>query len=99
MTDTDTIGRRARSAALDRQFKAAARAAWSRGDYHRFAKELIWDLGAELVAACGIRDGDRVLDVACGEGILQSHLQTHGYSRYLGIDLTPEAIGRLEEHG
>jgi 2-polyprenyl-3-methyl-5-hydroxy-6-metoxy-1,4-benzoquinol methylase len=39
-----------------------------------------------------LKPGGTVLDVACGEGILQRHLKPHRYSRYLGIDYVPEAI-------
>jgi 2-polyprenyl-3-methyl-5-hydroxy-6-metoxy-1,4-benzoquinol methylase len=35
----------------------------------------------------------RILDIGCGEGILQQLLQ-HSYSRYLGLDLSAEAIRR-----
>jgi hypothetical protein len=48
--------------------KAAARAAWAMGDYHNFAKATVWGRGAELVRACGVRAGQRVLDVAAGTG-------------------------------
>ncbi|MDP8932307.1 MAG: hypothetical protein M3O70_28055 [Actinomycetota bacterium] len=41
----------------DWQLKAATRAAWALGDYHRFAKELVWGLGPVLVNACGISAG------------------------------------------
>ena len=41
---------------------------WALGDYHRFAKQTVWGLGPELVAACGISPGQRVLDVAAGTG-------------------------------
>jgi ubiquinone/menaquinone biosynthesis C-methylase UbiE len=41
---------------------------WALGDYHRFAKDLIWNFGAELTVACGIAPGQRVLDVAAGTG-------------------------------
>lgn len=52
----------------DRQLKAATRAAWALGDYHRFALETVWGLGPVLVEACGISTGQRVLDVAAGTG-------------------------------
>ena len=39
-----------------------------------------------------LKPGGSVLDVACGEGVLQRHLKPHRYHRYLGIDFTPEAI-------
>jgi ubiquinone/menaquinone biosynthesis C-methylase UbiE len=41
---------------------------WALGDYHRFAKDMIWNFGPTLVAACGISAGQRVLDVAAGTG-------------------------------
>lgn len=46
----------------------ATESVWALGDYHRFAKATIWELGAELVEACGISTGQRVLDVATGSG-------------------------------
>ncbi|MET0343640.1 MAG: class I SAM-dependent methyltransferase [Polyangiales bacterium] len=36
----------------------------------------------------------RILDVGCGEGILQEHLT--GYGDYTGIDLFPETLARAE---
>jgi 2-polyprenyl-6-hydroxyphenyl methylase/3-demethylubiquinone-9 3-methyltransferase len=41
---------------------------WAQGDYHRFAKSTVWELGPVLVSACGISAGQRVLDVAAGTG-------------------------------
>jgi SAM-dependent methyltransferase len=38
--------------------------------------------------------GARVLDVGCGEGLLVDHLRPLGYRRYLGIDLSPAAVGQ-----
>jgi 2-polyprenyl-3-methyl-5-hydroxy-6-metoxy-1,4-benzoquinol methylase len=38
-----------------------------------------------------------VLDVGCGEGILQEHLGADGYSHYAGIDLSEAAIARAAE--
>jgi len=52
----------------DRQLKAKHRALWASGDYPAVAAELIPTLGPKLVRACGIRPGDRVLDVAAGSG-------------------------------
>ena len=52
----------------DRQLKARHRALWALGDYPAVAAELIPELGPELVRVCGIRAGDRVLDVAAGSG-------------------------------
>ncbi len=35
-----------------------------------------------------------VLDVGCGEGVLYQQFRPYGYSRYLGLDLSHEAIDR-----
>jgi ubiquinone/menaquinone biosynthesis C-methylase UbiE len=77
--------------------KAAARAAWRLGDYHRFATELIWDIGPVVVAACGIRPGQRVLDVAAGTGNVAIRAAEAGAS-VVASDLTPEHFqaGRAE---
>ena len=39
-----------------------------------------------------LKPGGSVLDVGCGEGILQTRLSPHGYCRYLGIDFAAGAI-------
>jgi ubiquinone/menaquinone biosynthesis C-methylase UbiE len=77
--------------------KAAARAAWALGDYHRFAQATVWPLGAELVAACGIRPGQRVLDVAAGTGNVALRAAEAG-ADVVASDLTPEQLeaGRRE---
>ena len=77
--------------------KAAARAAWRLGDYHRFATELVWEVGPVLVEACGIRPGQRVLDVAAGTGNVAIRAAEAGAS-VVASDLTPEHFeaGRAE---
>jgi ubiquinone/menaquinone biosynthesis C-methylase UbiE len=52
----------------DRALKAKHRALWASGDYPAVATELIGELGPALVRACGVRSGQRVLDVAAGSG-------------------------------
>jgi 2-polyprenyl-3-methyl-5-hydroxy-6-metoxy-1,4-benzoquinol methylase len=42
------------------------------------------------------RSGGSLLDVGCGEGVLQRRLYPLGYSRYLGIDKSQEAIARAQ---
>src|SRR5918994_1130284 len=80
-----------------RELKAATRAAWALGDYHRFAKETIWELGEVLVRACGIAAGQRVLDVAAGTGNTAIRAAETG-AEVVASDLTPENFeaGRLE---
>ncbi|MET0389309.1 MAG: class I SAM-dependent methyltransferase [Polyangiales bacterium] len=43
------------------------------------------------------RPGGAVLDLGCGEGILQQRLGTNGYSRYMGVDVSEVAIARARE--
>lgn len=86
----------------DREEKAAARAAWALGDYHRFAKETVWECGKVLVEACGIEPGQRVLDVAAGTGNTAIRAAEAG-AEVVASDLTPENFeaGRreAEAHG
>ena len=70
---------------------------WAAGDYHRFATELIWHFGAELVADADIGRGTRVLDVAAGTGNVALRAAERGAS-VVASDITPEqlALGRRE---
>jgi ubiquinone/menaquinone biosynthesis C-methylase UbiE len=72
--------------------KAAARAMWAAGDYHRFATTLFWEVGPVLVEACGIGPGQRVLDVAAGTGNVAIRAAEAG-AEVVASDLTP---GQLE---
>ena len=86
---TSTIDRDA-----DRELKARHRALWASGDYPAVAAELIPTLGPELVAACGIRRGQRVLDVGAGSGwttALLAHL-VGSTGSVLGLELEPELV-------
>jgi len=84
----------------DRELKAATRAMWALGDYHRFATELVWGLGPELVSACGISAGQRVLDVAAGTGNVAIRAAEAG-AQVVASDLAPEHFeaGRREARG
>ena len=53
---------------IDRAVKARHRQMWALGDYPAVAEEVIPELGAILVRAAGVGPGDRVLDVAAGNG-------------------------------
>lgn len=64
-----TIDRPANADAVaDAAVKAKHRAMWASGNCPALAHDLIADLGAALVDACGVRPGMRVLDVAAGAG-------------------------------
>lgn len=77
---------------VDRELKAKHRALWASGDYPAVAAELIPELGPELVRACGIRAGDRVLDVAAGSGNAAIPAAAVG-AIVTASDLTPEMFG------
>jgi ubiquinone/menaquinone biosynthesis C-methylase UbiE len=85
-----------------RELRAATRAAWALGDYHRFAKETVWELGEVLVRACGISTVQRVLDVAAGTGNTAIRAAEAG-AEVVASDLTPQNFeaGRreAEAHG
>ena len=77
------------AAAANREIKAAQRAMWALGDYHRFATSTVWELGPVLVDACGISRGQRVLDVAAGTGNVAIRAAMTG-AAVIASDLTPE---------
>ena len=76
---------------------APARAVWRLGDYHRFAREQIWEVGPVVVEACGISPGQRVLDVAAGSGNVAIPSAQAG-AEVVASDITPENFeaGRKE---
>ncbi|MGU3498136.1 class I SAM-dependent methyltransferase [Mycobacterium sp. C31M] len=74
---------------VDRAVKAKHRALWASGDYVAVATELIPALGPELVRACRVGPGDRVLDVAAGAGNAAIPAAEAGAVVTAG-DLTPE---------
>jgi ubiquinone/menaquinone biosynthesis C-methylase UbiE len=62
---------------------------WAQGDYHEFARRSLWGFGQELVEACGIGPGQRVLDVGAGSGNVAIHAAQVG-AEVVASDLTPE---------
>lgn len=77
--------------------KARHRRMWAQGDFHRVAKDVVWGLGPVLVEACGVRAGDRVLDVGAGTGNAAIRAAVRG-AAVVASDLTPELFeaGRRE---
>ena len=73
----------------DRALKTKHRAMWASGDYPSLATDLISTLGPILVDACGVRSGDRVLDVAAGAGNAAIPAALAG-AEVVASDLTPE---------
>jgi SAM-dependent methyltransferase len=94
---TNEVTDLAPAAEAGRELKAATRAMWALGDYHKFATELVWELGPVLVKACGISAGQRVLDVAAGSGNVAIRAAEAG-AQVVASDLTPENFeaGRRE---
>src|SRR5829696_261588 len=70
---------------------------WALGDYDRFARELVWGLGPELVEACAIGPGERVLDVAAGTGNVALRAAQAG-AQVVASDLTRESLAIGERH-
>lgn len=55
---------------------------------------------SQIVGYCThFKPGGSVLDVGCGEGLVQEKLRPYGYSRYVGLDLADAAIRRAAERG
>lgn len=75
----------------DRTLKAKHRAMWALGDYPTVATQVIPTLGSELVDACGVRAGDRVLDVAAGAGNAAIPAARAG-ATVIANDLTPQLL-------
>jgi ubiquinone/menaquinone biosynthesis C-methylase UbiE len=98
MTSTDVIDK----AEADRALKAKHRGMWALGDYPAVAADIIPTLGPILVAACGVRAGDRVLDVAAGTGNAAIPAALAG-ANVIASDLTPQLLesgrARASEQG
>ncbi|CAL9490152.1 class I SAM-dependent methyltransferase [Streptomyces levis] len=77
------------TAEADRALKTKHRAMWAQGDYPSLAAEVIPGLGAALVEACGVRPGQRVLDVGAGAGNAAIPAALAG-ADVVASDLTPE---------
>ncbi len=75
----------------DRALKAKHRSMWASGDYPSVAAELIPELGAVLVDACGVGPGHHVLDVATGSGNAAIPAARIG-ANVVACDLTPELL-------
>jgi len=76
--------------------KQRARAVWSAGDYPSIA-EKIAEMGATTVERVDVREGERVLDIACGAGNATIPAAKRG-AEVTGLDLAPELLeaGRRE---
>ena len=65
-------------------------------DYLRGVEEL--GRFSILVGYCHfLKPGGRILEIGCGEGILQERLDPSRYSRYVGVDVSAEAVKRASD--
>lgn len=82
---------------IDRELETKHRALWALGDYARVAAELVAPLGPVLVQASRIGAGDRVLDVASGDGNAAIPAARSG-ADVIASDLCPQLLERGREH-
>ena len=64
---------------------------WAAGDYAEIAARELWPLGERIVERAAVREGDDVLDVACGTGNAAIRAAAAG-GRVVALDLTPELL-------
>jgi SAM-dependent methyltransferase len=76
------------------QFKVAQRAGWA---YFTPLQALTTEPAARLVRYAGIRGGERVLDVACGTGVVAITAARRA-ATVTGLDLTPELLEAAREN-
>src|SRR4051812_12293760 len=76
------------------EFKAGQRAGWA-----HFAplQAITTEPAAHLVRHAGIKAGQRVLDVACGTGVVSVTAARKG-AKVTGLDLTPELLAVAREN-
>jgi ubiquinone/menaquinone biosynthesis C-methylase UbiE len=69
---------------------------WARGNYPKVAEDLVGRLGPELVEACDIQPGQRVLDVGAGTGNASIPAAERG-ATVVASDVTPELLAAGRE--
>lgn len=87
-------------ATADAELKTRHRAMWASGDYPKMVETFLLPLGERLVAACGVTEGQKVLDVASGTGNAAIRAARAG-ATVVASDLTPELleVGRRRVDG
>jgi SAM-dependent methyltransferase len=73
----------------DLELKERHRRMWASGDYPQMVETFLLPLGPRLVAACGIKPGMKILDVAAGTGNAAIPAAAAG-AEVIASDLTPE---------
>jgi 2-polyprenyl-6-hydroxyphenyl methylase/3-demethylubiquinone-9 3-methyltransferase len=95
MTEVAALARIAEIGGVMAAQTTAPSTVWGLGDYHRFAKEMVWSVGPVLVEATGIGGGLRVLDVAAGTGNVAIRAAEAG-ADVVAVDVTPESLAAGE---
>jgi SAM-dependent methyltransferase len=85
------------STVSDSELKGRHRAMWASGDYPSMVEAFLLPLEPQLVEACGIGAGMRVLDVAAGTGNASIPAAERGAS-VTASDLTPELLEAGRRH-
>jgi SAM-dependent methyltransferase len=70
---------------------------WSATAYERNAR-FVPDLGAPLIDLIDPREGERILDLGCGDGVLTERIAQRG-SRVVGVDSAPEFVAAARARG
>lgn len=70
---------------------------WNSGDYARHGR-FVSDLGGPLLYWLAPQQGERVLDVGCGDGVLTEKIVLEG-AAVVGIDASPELIEAARQRG
>ena len=68
---------------------------WATGDFHELARQIL-PVSESLVAACDLRSGRRVLDVACGSGNA-ALVAARRYCDVSGVDFVPALLDRARQ--
>lgn len=76
--------------------QSPARRVWALGDYARVAREIIPGLGATLTDVLRVGPGERVLDLAAGDGNASFPAARAG-AEVVAADITPELLSRGAE--
>lgn len=85
--------------APERAARSDWEAAYAAGEWERLR-----DVGqlahySQIVGYCAyFKPGGAILDIACGEGLLQEKMRPYGYRLYLGIDIADEAVRRASRN-
>lgn len=76
---------------VDAELKAKHRAMWGSGDYPLMVDTFLLPIGQRLVEAAGIKQGQKVLDVAAGTGNASIPAAQRG-AQVTASDLTPDLL-------